>query len=138
MELKKELSKIEKEIWSYYDVMEYGFREFDHEVNDLTRKKIAVFAKINDGNVWLGNVNLYDEDRGNPESILTKHLDIIHRQTIINFSFSFAIPVYDQALVDMIFARDQAEYTGTKEDYKRVDAIHKRIEELGGTHLIWV
>ena|GEM_PF-6308395 len=33
--------------------------------------------------------------------------------------------------------RDEAPYTGTRDDGKRVDAIVQRISSLGGVHLVW-
>ena len=40
-------------------------------------------------------------------------------------------------LIKMIIDRKNAPYTGTSDDFKRVDAIFNRIEALNGINLSW-
>lgn len=126
---------LDKSLWSFFDVGNFGFSEFDSEdVNSITLQKISLYNELYP-DCYLGKVNLYDNDRGQKSAILCKY---VTGQRVYNFSYSFMIPCYDAELVKMIYDRDVAEYTGTKADYIRVDAIHARVEKLGGMQLIWV
>ena len=56
---------------------------------------------------------------------------------VFNFAASFALPVNDPELLALLKERASAEYTGTSDDAKRIDAIYKRMDELGGQILSW-
>jgi hypothetical protein len=83
--------------------------------------------------VYLGNVNLYGDDRKKPV-VFRKYPD---GETVYNFGESFVVPTDDAELRRLIEERDQAEYTGTQADYERVTAIHDRLEAIGGHNLHW-
>ena len=107
--------------------------EFDTDMNDISRKKIEIFAAIhNNEKCYLGKVNRYSEDEGNPGLVP------YDGQQVFNFEYGFMIPAYDAKLINLIMDRDEAEYTGTKEDFVMVEAIMNRIAELGGINLFWV
>ena len=109
--------------------MEAGY-PYENNLNDYQRDLIAAFAAKH-GQSWLGRVNIYDND---------KHLPIIWQWDgglVYNFGASFIIPKFDDELYALILARHYAPYTGTREDYKRINAIYARLEALGGESLIW-
>ena len=126
---RKELTQVFLNAWKNGD---YFPTEFQPETNDITRSMISAFAGEH-GQVWLGQINLYGKDRGQKAPILKPCTGFVY-----NFEASFIVPVYDQLLVDMIYDRDIAKYTGTKSDSIRVGHIMDRIEQLGGLMLHWV
>lgn len=107
-----------------------GTCEFDMEINDISRAKIKAASELWP-EVWLGRVNIYKEHEAEP--ILKKW----GGELVYNFEYTFAVPVCDNELISMIIERKNAPYTGTSDDYKRVDAIFNRIEALNGINLSW-
>ena len=84
------------------------------------------------GQAWLGKINLYsDDDR---QRILWQYE---LGETVYNFGAAFVLPYYDAELERLIRERDQAPYTGARDDRVRVDAIMERIYAVGGVHLFW-
>jgi len=107
--------------------------EFDTDMNVITQEKIKLFPELNNnGQCYLGKINRYTEDKGKP------YLMPYDGQRVFNFEYGFMIPVYDEKLVELIRDREHAEYTGTKDDFRRITEITDRIQELGGIHLFWV
>lgn len=105
----------------------------DNTINNANRKLIKVMAETHGGEVWLGKINLYDADRKNNLPIMWKwDGDLVH-----NFDCAFAVPAYDEELVRLVKERDEAEYTGTREDAVRVEKIMARITDIGGVSLVW-
>lgn len=111
---------------------EGGSTEFDMSINDISRAKIQAVSEIWP-EVWLGHVNLYGKDRHGGKAIMQKW----EGELVYNFEYAFAVPGHDIELEKMIRERDDAEYTGTAADYKRIDVIFARIEALGGETLAW-
>jgi len=107
-----------------------GTCEFDMEINDISRAKIQAASEVWP-EVWLGKVNLYNKDKGKP--ILKQW----GGELVYNFEYTFLIPAYDKELETLIYDRDNADYTGTKDDIVRIDAIFNRIEGLNGIILSW-
>lgn len=105
--------------------------EFDTGLNNLSREKLDAYMEIHE-EVWLGKVNRYNYDKDRP--YLVKY----EGQKVYNFEYTFAIPCYDQELIDLIIEREEAEYTGTAEDEPRVQKIMDRIYQLRGIDLFWV
>lgn len=103
---------------------------YENPLNDLQRELIMAFEREH-GQAWLGKINLYDEDKGQP--IIWRYQGDLVR----NFTARFVIDHFDLELHRLIIERSQAEYTGTRDDYKRVEQITARIHELGGEMLIW-
>ena len=106
--------------------------ESDAEVNRASEELVKAM-KAEHGEAWLGQVNLYGEQRGKPEHALWKW----DGSTIYTFGSSFVAPRYDEELVRLIMKRDTTPYTTTAADAVRVDAIHARLEEIGGVTLFW-
>ncbi len=102
-------------------------REGDSDIN------AGAFAQIElmGSGAWLGNINLYAPDRMQIMWQPGEHEDLT------TFCAAFVIPAFDQELHDMIKARHEAEYTGTKADYARVNAITERVAAIGGYMLLW-
>ncbi len=107
--------------------------EFEPITNKYSRSIIRAFRHEH-GSAWLGNVNLYGDNRGKRDAILTEYT----RGMVYNFQYSFIIPEYNQELEQLILDRDNAPYTGTKADCVRIDTIFAKIEALNGKHLHWV
>jgi len=104
--------------------------EADDRLNDSNRDLISAMAEEH-GAVWLGKVNLYNED-DRAEPMWKWDGDLVY-----NFGASFVIPCFDLELLRLIQYRDSTPYHGTADDYEWVNAIHARIEELGGHHFVW-
>lgn len=106
--------------------------EADDAVNNASRRVVdAVHAAH--GQAWLGQINLYGEDRGMADRVLRRW----DESPVLNFEAAFVVPGYDDELVRLIIERDVAPYTSMAADVPRVDAITQRIAELGGALLIW-
>ena len=122
----KELSNETGKYLAYYQ----GTSEFDKSINDISREMIKAMKNEHD-TCFVGKINLYDDD--NKDYKLTEYTG----QMIYNFEYAFCIPNHDSQLEQLITDRDRAPYTGTKDDFKRIDEIMNRIEELGGHNLFW-
>jgi hypothetical protein len=109
-----------------------SFTEADDNLNNAQRRLINAMAEEH-GTVFLGNINLYNEDRGK----LPEFRSYPDEKPIYNFAACFVIPTNDDQLAKMILERDLASNNGTKEDMKRIDQIFARIKELNGHILTW-
>lgn len=129
----KSLETLESLTGKYLQVhwSEGGTSEFDPSINDISRAKIDAARELW-GACYLGKVNLYDDQRGKPYRLVE-----YTGQLVYNFEYSFVVPVNLRELCELIEERDRAPYTGTREDFTRIEEIHALIEKLGGTQLIW-
>ena len=109
-----------------------GASEFDMSINDISRAKIQAVSELWQ-EVWLGHINLYGKDRHGGRAIMEKW----EGELVYNFEYAFCIPCHDAELEKLISDRDNAEYTGTTDDWNRIEAIFTRIEALGGETLAW-
>jgi hypothetical protein len=116
--------------------------EADPVLNDASRAVIKAMAAANEGESWLGRVNLY---KGRPEDDDGRH-EPLHWETplwkwtgrpVCNFGASFVVPRHDAELERLIRERGTATYTTTTADYERVTAIHERLDAVGGVRLHW-
>jgi hypothetical protein len=105
--------------------------EDDHDINDGSRAVIAEMAAAHGGVVWLGRVNRVPWNPGE------HRYWILGGEPVENFGASFVAPTFDHELDDLIRQREQAEYTGTRDDRKRLEAIYARLADVGGEILIW-
>jgi hypothetical protein len=101
---------------------------------DLNRSSLALARAYAEhfGSCWVGKVNLDKH-----EDMLRIMWEFHPGDTLCTFEASFVVPVYDKELELLILERAFASYTSVADDIPRVDAIHQRIKELGGSHLIW-
>lgn len=130
MTVKEKVEELNKQLLRFYDpAWELDLPESDNGINGASRAIIAEMGKA--GAAWLGNVNLYEKTRNKP--ILWEW----DRGMVYNSGAAFVVPAYDAELEQMIRERDDALYTGTKDDAPRVQAILDRVEGLGGVSLIW-
>ncbi len=127
------LNELEKATNDYLDLHaeEGGTSEFDMSINDISRAKIEEALKVW-GQVYLGNINLYGDNRHQPVKLI-KYFG----EQVYNFGYAFAIPCDSPELCKMIEDRDNSEYTGTSDDFKRIKEIYELIDSLGGIYLIW-
>lgn len=126
----KTLKELSKETSSYLNFYQ-GTSEFDKSINDISREKIKAMKKEH-GICFVGKFNLYGDER-KKDYKLTEYTG----QKIYNFEYTFCIPCHDSQIEKLITERDRAEYTGSRDDFKRIDMIMDRIEELGGLNLFW-
>lgn len=110
-------------------MIECGF-PYQNQLNDLQRELIAACAH-EWGEVWLGKINLYEQDRGKPA--LWKW----DGELVCNFGADFVVPKYDAELGRLVMERDGAPYTCVADDAERMRAITAHIEKAGGRKLIW-
>ena len=127
----KTLKQCKQEKTEYLIQNEGMTSEFDMSINDISRNIIKAM-KREQGVCFLGNVNLYGDNRGKPFK-LTEYTG----QKIYNFVYDFCLPCHDTQIEKMITDRDQTQYTGTKDDCVMVSAIMNRIEQLNGINLLW-
>jgi hypothetical protein len=106
--------------------------EADERVNNANRRVVAAMAEAH-GEAWLGKINLYGNERHGGHPVMWKW----DGGTVYNFDAAFVVPAFDEELVRLVKERDDAEYTGTKDDAVRVEAIMQRITDIGGVHLFW-
>ena len=100
-------------------------------VNDASRAMVCAVQEDH-GQAWLGKINLHsDDDR---RRIMWRHEP---DETIFTFDAAFVLPCYDAELERLIRERDEAPYTGTRDDAKRIDPILQRIVAIGSVHLSW-
>lgn len=109
----------------------FGPTEFQTDTNRIARSMIRAY-KREFGDVWLGKINLYNEqDR---EKVLIQY----RGGKIFNFACCFIVPRYDKQLVTLILAKNDAFYEGTRIASMRLDKIFNRIDKLNGRHIFWV
>jgi hypothetical protein len=108
-----------------------GTYPYRNSLNDRSRLLIQSYRNDH-GTAWLGRVNLYKEQEGQP--IIWECADAEVAEV---YGASFVLPAYDAELERMIVERDRTPYTGTADDSKLVGAIFERIEQLGGHVLFW-
>jgi hypothetical protein len=106
--------------------------ESDETVNAASRRVVEAMQEEN-GEAWLGHVNLHGDDRGKPERAMWRW----DGSTILTFGSHFVAPKYDEELVRLIMERDTSSYKGTAYDVPKIEAIHKRLEAIGGVTLFW-
>jgi hypothetical protein len=111
-----------------YFKMHGGLTEFDMSINQIQRDKIAAYWKLHP-NAHVGLVNRHDRTK----NFMQKY----NGEKVYNFQWEFIIPQHDTELLKLLLAREQAPYTGTKEDIERLKPIWARIEQLGGLYLVW-
>jgi hypothetical protein len=107
------------------------FEEGDYNLNAASHATVEAYAAEYNG-CWLGNVNIYSDMPS-----LLPMFEYKIEDHLCNFAASFVVPAYDADLERMIRDRAAAPYTGTADDAVRVEAIHERIEQLGGCTLLW-
>lgn len=111
----------------------FELREADNTNNDFNRETITAMKQIY-GQVYLGSINYYGKQReqicAGTESVYEEYTG----QQIFNFYCSFAVPVKDELLEEMI--RNWNRGDGSRKP-KSVEQIFERISELGGEHFIW-
>lgn len=101
-----------------------------NEVNDYTRQELEDFAEKHGGSVWLGHVNLYDDDTADLQEYEAGDF-------IYNFGADFVVPTNDQSLVKLIQDRKDMPYTTATNDYGLISTITDYIGQVGGINLFW-
>ena len=86
------------------------------------------------GEVWLGNVNFYDEVR---KAVVAKEHPVFTKwdgSLIHNFEYTIAIPRDDKELADMI-----RQWNGSDLPLpaKLIEKITDRVDFIGGINLTW-
>lgn len=111
-----------------------ALREADGTNNDLNKEVIVAMKQIH-GRLYLGSVNIYGDDQrkricAGEESVYEEYTG----QEIYNFHCTFAVPVKDEALEELIRGWNR----GTEPHNSGVvDQIMARVDELGGEHFLW-
>lgn len=109
-------------------------READEMYNDYNRSIIA-YMKRAYGRLYLGNVNFFNDNQrericSGEESVYEEYTG----QDVYNFSCTFAVPVRDETLEEMIRGWNKGTWPCRTET---VDQITKKVDEIGGEHFIW-
>lgn len=108
-------------------------------INDASRLVIREM-QAQYGAAWLGLVNRYwPEDKAQP------YLWQWDGGTVYNFGASFVLPCYDAELAGLLESHDNAAldtrqtepYDSTRPVLERIQAIYRRVEEIGGAVLVW-
>lgn len=110
-----------------------GASEFDTSINDISRAMVHQFRKKH-GQCFLGKINLYDQERKNPDVKLVPY----DGQLIYNFEYGFVLPCHDEELIAMIKEHNtEKEVPDPSAIMDRINKIFERIYALGGTALSW-
>lgn len=112
----------------------WELREADEPYNDFNRSIIAYMKKAC-GSLYLGNINFNDDDQrkricAGEESVYEEYTG----QQIYNFHCTFAVPVKDEALEELIRRWNRG---AEPHNSGVVDQIMARVDELGGEHFLW-
>lgn len=119
----QEIIKKENEYFKRYG----GPTEADFAINDIQREKIRAYHRMHP-NTLVGLINKHGRKN---------FLQVYQGEKVLNFEWDFIIPQYDAELLKLLTEREQAPYTGTKEDAVRIDKIYERIKQSGGLYLYW-
>lgn len=119
----QDITRRENEYFKTYG----GPTEADFSINDIQREKILAYHQLNPSAV-VGLVNKHGREN---------FLQIYRGEKVLNFEWDFIIPQYDAELLKLLTEREQATYTGTKEDAIKIDKIYERVKQLGGLYLYW-
>lgn len=110
-----------------------GTSEFDLSINDISRARIDAFRRER-GTCFLGNINLWDKDRGNPGYRFTPYTG----QQICDFEYKFGLPVEDETLRALIVEHNRKNMTfDIHAVWQRVQQITSRVQQIGGIILTW-
>lgn len=135
-----------------YDPEIFGVQESCTPVNDASRSLVyAMVAGSPTGEVWLGNINRYDND----EPLMSPYRGPVQLHSVpasdveapsqvrygwvgivYNFGASFVVPCFDEALHMALIAwnRRGFEYCKAESSW---DLIADRVNALGGYFLHW-
>lgn len=110
-----------------------ALRESDDYNNDLNRARIEAFRDLH-GEVYLGQVNYYDDQRKKVASGEIPALQKWDGSKIYNFGCAFAVPHFDEELNEMIRKWNTG---GDAASVKLVKQIVDRVEKLHGFNMLW-
>lgn len=102
----------------------YGLYENSADVNDANRELILAMKEVF-GNVYLGNIN--------SSLSIIPGLKKYEGEFLYNFCCDFCTPVYDEKLDTLIELWNE---TG-RVKHGILDAIIKRVENIGGKFIVW-
>lgn len=110
-----------------------GTSEFDPSVNDISRARIEAFRRER-GACFLGNINLYDKERDNPDYRFTPYTG----QLVHNFEYTLVLPTEDETLRTLIIEHNRPSATfDSKSVWQGIEQITARVQEIGGITLTW-
>jgi len=113
-----------------------ALREADEYYNDLNREQIKAFRMMH-GTAFLGDINIHDHEKykrvrdGSDEGLYTEYTG----QLVYNFGCDFCVPTEDEELAELIRQWNRSERLPKK--MADIDAITKKIEDIGGIQFIW-
>jgi hypothetical protein len=106
---------------------DFCLQEGDENLNQASRNVISAYGE----GCWLGFINPHTEKE--KENLLWQW----GKEPITNFGSDFVIPQFDEELLRLMKERLETPYEGTQKDKEKIDAIYKRVEEIGGASLVW-
>lgn len=109
-------------------------RESDDTYNDSNRDLIEAY-KEKYGSAFLGSINFYGDRR---ESVVSGEKSVYEEYTgqpVYNFGCDFVVPTKDEKLEALVrdWNSGKSRYNGVSV----IDTIMDRIQELGGSNLLW-
>lgn len=113
----------------------FSIREGDEIYNKLTQMIITAFSKVHPKS-YLGNINLYGIEHEDVANGKAQALKEYHGEKVYNFSYDFIVPVKDQTLEELLHAYNQV-WAKETSVIDLLDAIIKRVYEIGGELLLW-
>jgi hypothetical protein len=127
IESTKNLSHVFK---NNYEPDIFGVHEACDELNNASQNVVAAYIAEHGPEVWLVKLNTYDQV---PHVRPYRDAAMVH-----NFSADYVVPVYDPALHELCMRWGRSAMRDGKESLNAIlDGIDKRVQELGGTHLLW-
>lgn len=109
--------------------------ESDGVNNDLNREVIKTFANEHGTSCYLGNINFYGVARRALTEGKISCYEKYAGKEVLNFEYSFIVPVRDHDLEDMIRQWNSDGYSGKDTGFS--GKIVQRIYKLGGLTFIW-
>lgn len=109
-------------------------KENDWHLNNASCNLVEAMISEHGANVRFGRINLYTQEDKEKPIWSPKEKNQAERWV---FGACFVLPKYDAEIERLILERDRSEYTGTKDDFQRVNKIVNRIKDVNGVLLHW-
>ena len=123
-------SMIREAVQAHSEALARQLPEADDDVNRTARDVIRAVYMLH-GEAWLVSLNWPPKGRAKVRSWTPGD------EETYNFCADAVLPCDSPKLRKLIEERDAAEYTGTREDAKRINIIYAEIYRVDGQVLLW-
>lgn len=106
-----------------------GTSEFDTSINDISRKKLYVFAKQNGGFCYVYKINPWNNE------LFYKRYSI--GESVYNFSWDIATARKNKTIINTISERNKPGKYDRNKNKQEIDTIYNELDKVNGINLIW-